>query len=380
MVHGNITHLKIGILGGGQLGRMLVQAAINYDLDVAVLDPDPRAPCAHLVKNFQAGEITDQRTVIEWGRSLDLISIEIEDVNVDALKELRSKGITIYPQPEVIELIQDKRTQKTFYKANGIPAAAFVLTENKQDIFRYGNMLPAVQKLGREGYDGQGVQVIHTKNDLHKAFDKPGLLEKYIDFEKELSMIVARNEKGEVASYPAVELSYHPQRNVAEFLFAPADISKETERNAHKLAGEVIEKLGMVGLLAVEMFLDKEGRLYVNESAPRTHNSGHHTIEANFTSQFEQHLRAILNLPLGSTKARTPAAMVNILGADNYWGDAIYRGVEDCMAIEGVYIHLYGKKKTRPFRKMGHVTILHEDIGSLKMHARKIKNLIKVIA
>lgn len=376
----DITDLKIGVLGGGQLGRMMIQSAINYNLDISVLDPDPNAPCAHLVENFQVGKLTDEELVYEWGKELDVVTIEIENVSVSALKRLKEDGKVVYPQPEIIELIQDKRKQKTFYKANRIPTADFILTDNAEDVKANLSMLPAVNKLGKEGYDGRGVQILRTANDLDKAFDRPGLLEKLVDFEKELSVVVARNEKGEMECFPVVELSYHPEHNLVEFLFAPAQINKDIEKAAYKLAEDVIEKLDMVGLLAVEMFLDKSGQLLVNEVAPRTHNSGHHTIEANFTSQFEQHLRAILNMPLGSTELITPAAMVNLLGEDGYTGNAKYEGMEQAMAIKGVYVHLYGKKLTKPFRKMGHVTITDDTIESLKEKARTIKETLKVKA
>ena len=376
----DITDLKIGVLGGGQLGRMMIQSAINYNLDISILDPDEHAPCAHLVEDFAVGKLTDEELVYEWGSKFDLITIEIENVSVSALKRLQEDGVEVYPQPEIIELIQDKRKQKTFYKANRIPTSDFVLTENATDVAKNADMLPAVNKLGKEGYDGRGVQMIRTKADLEKAFDKPGLLEKMVDFDKELSVVVARNKKGEMKCFPVVELSYHPEQNLVEFLFAPAQIPPETEEKAYDLARSVIEHLDMVGLLAVEMFLTQEGDILVNEVAPRTHNSGHHTIEANRTSQFEQHLRAILNMPLGATDLITPAAMVNLLGEDGFTGNALYEGMEQCMGMNGVYVHLYGKKLTKPFRKMGHVTITDDSIEALKAKARKVKDTLKVKA
>ncbi len=359
---------------------MMIQSAINYNLDISILDPDPNAPCAHLVENFQVGKLTDEQLVYDWGKQFDLITIEIENVSVAALKRLTKEGVTVYPQPEVIELIQDKRKQKTFYKANRIPTAEFVLTDNKEEVKANVQMLPAVNKLGKEGYDGRGVQILKKEKDLDRAFESPSLLESLVDFEKEISVIVARNEKGEVSCFPVVELSYHPEHNLVEFLFAPADISAEIEQSAYELAEDVIKKLNMVGLLAVEMFLTKDGKLLVNEVAPRTHNSGHQTIEANYTSQFEQHLRAILNMPLGAVDAIVPAAMVNLLGEDGFAGDALYEGLSDCMEMKGVYVHLYGKKLTKPFRKMGHVTITDSDLESLKVKARKVKNTLKVKA
>ncbi len=362
------------------MGRMLIQSALNYNLNISILDPDPNAPCAHLAQNFKVGKLTDEEAVYKWGKSFDLITIEIENVNVAALKRLEKEGVAVYPQPDIIELIQDKRKQKTFYKANRIPTSDFVLTENKADLSNYLDMLPAVNKLGKEGYDGRGVQIIRSEKEIDLAFDRPGLLEKLVNFDKELSVIVARNKSGEMKCFPVVELSYHPEKNLVEFLFAPANISKEVEENAYQLAKDVIEKVGMVGLLAVEMFLDKNGSLLVNEIAPRTHNSGHHTIEANLTSQFEQHLRSILDLPLGVTKLRSAAAMVNILGAEGYEGTAKYIGLDECMSMEGVYIHLYGKSQTKSFRKMGHVTVTDHDQQSVKNKAKAVKELIKVIA
>ena len=376
----DITDLKIGVLGGGQLGRMLIQTAINYNLNISILDPDPNAPCAYLVENFQVGKLTDEELVYKWGSQLDLLTIEIENVSVGALKRLKAEGKTVYPQPEIIELIQDKRKQKTFFEVNGIPTSDFVLTDGIENVKSHTSMLPAVNKLGKEGYDGKGVQIIQTKDDLGKAFDKPGILEKLVDFEKELSVVVARNEGGEMACFPVVELMYHPEHNLVEFLFAPAQISQEKKNEVYELAKQVIGQLDMVGLLAVEMFLTKDGRLLVNEVAPRTHNSGHHTIEANQTSQFEQHLRAILGMPLGVTDLTTPAVMVNLLGEDGFSGNAKYEGMKECMAMKGVYVHLYGKKLTKPFRKMGHVTIIDENIEALKKKARKVKDTLKVKA
>jgi 5-(carboxyamino)imidazole ribonucleotide synthase len=376
----DITELKIGVLGGGQLGRMMLQSAINFNLDISFLDPDPKAPCASLSHQFSRGKLSDFDAVYDFGKTKDLITIEIEHVNTDALKKLEAEGVKVFPQPHLIELIQDKRKQKVFYKANRIPSADFVLTERKEDVEKLTHMLPAVHKLGKEGYDGRGVQVINSKADLSKAFEKPGLLEKKIGFKEEISVIVARNEKGEVKSFPVVALSFHPEANLVEFLYAPSGLSKDIETKAEKLAIDVIEKLGMVGLLAVEMFLTKDDELLVNEIAPRTHNSGHHTIEANVTSQFEQHIRAITNMPLGETELRTPAAMVNVLGEDGYEGTAKYVGMEKILAIEGVHVHLYGKAITKPFRKMGHVTVTDKDATQLKSKAMFVKETLKVIA
>ncbi|MCE2893640.1 MAG: 5-(carboxyamino)imidazole ribonucleotide synthase [Flammeovirgaceae bacterium] len=369
----------IGILGGGQLGRMLIQSGIDFNIHFSVLDPDATAPC-HSISTFTHGKLTDYQTVVDFGRTCDLITIEIENVNVLALKALVKQGKKVFPQPEVIELIQDKRTQKEFYKTNGIPTAEFILTSSRQDVIDNKSFLPAVNKLGKEGYDGRGVQLLRTENDLEKAFDAPGLLEKLIDFEKEIAVIVARSESGEVVSYPAVEMVFHPTANLVEYLFSPAAISLQVAMEANAIARSIIEKLEMVGLLAVEMFVTKEGKVLVNEIAPRPHNSGHQTIEANATSQYEQHLRAILDLPLGSTAAYQFSAMVNLLGEEGYSGEAKYDGLAEVLQTAGTHIHLYGKRLTKPFRKMGHVTILDEDIESLKKKANFVKQTLKVVA
>lgn len=370
---------KVGILGGGQLGRMLIQSGIDFNLSFSVLDPDEHAPCSGLA-DFHVGKLTDFETVLTFGERCDIITIEIEHVNTAALKELVKKGKKVFPQPDVIELIQDKRTQKTFYKNSRIPTSPFHLTENKQDVVALENFLPAVNKLGKEGYDGRGVQMIRTKGDLAKAFDAPGLLEKLVDYEKEISIIVARNEKGEVVSYPAVEMVFHPEHNLVEYLFAPAQLPGHQLQQADEVARKVIKQLGMVGLLAVEMFVTKEGEVLVNEVAPRPHNSGHQTIEANTTSQYEQHLRAIIGLPLGDTSMLIPSAMVNLLGEPDHSGTAQYQGFEEVMKVPGVHVHLYGKKLTKPFRKMGHVTIIDQNVDSLKQKANFVKQTLKVIA
>jgi 5-(carboxyamino)imidazole ribonucleotide synthase len=379
-VEGFYQNFTLGVLGGGQLGRMLIQSAIDFNIDVHVLDPDKNAPCQHIARQFSIGALTNADAVYRFGKQCDLLTIEIENVNTEVLEKLQQEGIPVFPQPEIIRLIQDKRAQKQFYKENNIPTADFVLTASKQDLYALEDMLPAVQKLGKAGYDGRGVQVIRSKADFDKGFDAPGLLERFVDFDKEVSVIVARNKAGEIRHFPVVELVFHPEHNLVEFLFAPADINAHIEQEAVKVAKKVIKTLDMIGLLAVEMFVTKQGEVLVNEIAPRTHNSGHHTIEANFTSQFEQHLRAILNMPLGATTTKIPAAMVNLLGEDGYTGLAKYEGLENVLALEGIKVHLYGKKLTKPFRKMGHITILDEDITRLKERARFVKENLKVIA
>jgi len=371
-------NFKLGILGGGQLGRMLIQSGIDLNIQFSILDPDPDAPCCS-ISEFHVGKLTDYDTVIKFGESCDLITIEIENVNTAALKELAARGKNVFPQPEIIELIQDKREQKKFYARHGIPTATFVLTENRSDVEANRSLLPAVQKLGREGYDGRGVQILRTESDLPFAFDAPGLLETLIDFEKEISVIVARNADGKLASYPAVEMVFHPEANLVEYLFSPAQISKKVAHRADEIARQLVQQLNMVGILAVEMFVTPRGDVLVNEIAPRPHNSGHQTLEANITSQYEQHLRAILNLPLGDTSIIHPSAMVNLLGAEGYSGLATYNGLESVLAMPGAHVHLYGKKLTRPFRKMGHVTIVDADTDSLKKKAKFVKDNLTVI-
>ena len=370
---------KIGILGGGQLGRMLIQSGIDFNIPFAVLDPDAEAPCSGLTE-FYCGKLTDYDTVIEFGAKCDILTIEIENVNTAALKALASAGKRVFPQPEVIELIQDKRIQKTFYKDHGIPTAEFFLTDDAQAVKKHRHFLPFVNKLGREGYDGRGVQIMREEKDLESAWDAPSLVEKLIDFEKEIAVIVARNERNEIKTFPAVEMVFHPVHNLVEYLFSPAQISDAIAREADAIARKIITGLNMTGLLAVEMFITKGGEVLVNEIAPRPHNSGHQTIEANVTSQYEQHLRAILNLPLGETLTLAPSAMVNLLGEPGYTGPACYQGFHEVVATPGVYVHLYGKKITKPFRKMGHVTILEKDMAALRKKAAFVKEKLKVIA
>jgi 5-(carboxyamino)imidazole ribonucleotide synthase len=372
-------NFKLGVLGGGQLGRMLIQSGIDFNIPFSILDPDEHAPCATLAE-FHHGKLTDYDTVMKFGNACDVITIEIENVNTSALKALAQQGKKVYPQPEVIELIQDKRTQKAFYQNNGIPTAEFILVQNAAEVKANASFLPAVNKLGKEGYDGRGVQILRSEKDLDNAFDAPGLLEKLIDFDKEISVIVARNEAGEIKTFPVVEMVFHPVHNLVEYLFAPADLPELVIKEADAIAKTIITKLDMVGLLAVEMFVTKDGKVLVNEIAPRPHNSGHQTIEANITSQYEQHLRAILNLPLGDTTLVLPSAMVNLLGEADYSGLAKYEGFHEVAKLPGVHVHLYGKRITKPFRKMGHVTIVDKDIARLKKTADFVKQTLKVIA
>ena len=375
-----IQQINIGILGGGQLGRMLIQHAINLNLNISVLDPDKNAPCKHLVKKFTLGNLNDFDTVYDFGKDKDLITIEIENVNVEALKALEKEGKKVYPQPHIIEMIQDKGLQKMFYQRNNIPSPDFFLVDNKKQISKYANYFPFFQKLRKGGYDGKGVVKLVNPHHIDKAFDEPSVLERLVDFDKELSVIVARSESGEIKCFPVVECEFNAEANLVEFLFSPANIKKSVEKEALKLAADIAEKLKIVGLLAVELFLTKDGKVLVNEIAPRTHNSGHHTIEGNITSQFEQQWRAILNLPLGDTSIVKAGVMVNLLGDFGYEGAAIYQGLEDVLKFSGVYVHLYGKTITKPFRKMGHATIVDSDVLKAKQKAKIVKNTLKIIA
>lgn len=370
--------VTIGILGGGQLGRMLIQAGLDLNLRFNVLDPDAQAPC-HQISTFTCGKLTDFESVKAFSQPCDVVTIEIENVNTAALKEIEKQGKKVYPQPEIIELIQDKRKQKEFYQAHGIPTAEFILTENKADVIKHGSFLPAVNKLGREGYDGRGVQILRTQADLEKAFDAPGLLEKLVPFEKEIAVIVARNSLGEVNAFPAVEMVFHPEQNMVEYLYSPAIILSRVAEQAETIAIKIIETLGMVGILAVEMFV-LDGKILVNEIAPRPHNSGHQTIEGNITSQYDQHLRCILGLPLGDTSIKIPSAMINLLGAEGFTGPAIYEGINLVLAMPGTHVHLYGKANTKPFRKMGHVTLVDHNLDSLREKAKFVKHTLKVKA
>ena len=371
---------KLGIVGGGQLGRMLIQSAIDLNVDVKVLDPAPNAPCAGIAHEFVCGSLTDEETVVDFGSDCDLVTIEIENVSTSALRKLRDRGVLVYPQPEVIELVKNKVVQKNFYKTSNIPTSPFFEVKDRQGVMEHSDFIPMVNKLATEGYDGRGVQVIRRPEELSKAFDRPGLVEKFIDFQTEISVIVARSANGEVRSFPPVELAFHPEANLVEFLFSPAQLPESIASEAVKVAERVIRSLDMVGLLAVEMFVTRSGEVLVNEIAPRPHNSGHQTIEANVTSQYEQHLRAILGMPLGDTGILIPSAMVNLLGEEGHQGPVVCVGIEEVLATEGTHIHLYGKKETKPFRKMGHVTITDPDMESLRKKARFVKDTFKIIS
>ncbi len=372
--------LQLGILGGGQLGRMLIQEAINYNVNVHVLDPDKNAPCRKLCNRFECGSLSDFDTVYNFGKDLDMITIEIEKVNVDALEKLEDEGVVVYPQSRVIRLIQDKGMQKQFFKQNDIPTAPFQLISTREHLYECHIALPYIQKLRRDGYDGKGVMRINSVQDIEEAFSQPSLVEELVDFEKEIAVIVARNDRGDVSTFPLVEMEFNPEANLVEFLISPSVLSFEIQTQAEDIARKIAADLQIVGLLAVEMFLTKDGQILVNELAPRPHNSGHQTIEGNITSQFAQHLRAIFNLPLGSTAARSTAVMINLLGETKYEGLAKYEGVEEVLGKEGVFVHLYGKKYTKPFRKMGHVCIINDDRETAVKNARWVQETLKVKA
>ncbi|HEX8378270.1 MAG TPA: 5-(carboxyamino)imidazole ribonucleotide synthase [Pedobacter sp.] len=370
--------LRVGILGGGQLGRMLIQQAINYNTNIKVLDPDINAPCKNLCDTFVTGSLTDFDSVYKFGKQTDLLTIEIEKVNVEALQQLEDEGVLVYPQSRIIRLIQDKGLQKEFFKQNEIPTAPFQLIASKEALQASEIEFPYIQKLRKDGYDGRGVYKVKSKSDLEGAFDAPSIVEEWVDFEKEIAVIVARNEDGEVKTFPCVEMEFNPDANLVEFLISPSTLPVELLKEADQLAIQIAEALKITGVLAVEMFLTKDGKILVNELAPRPHNSGHHSIEGNLTSQFEQHLRAIFNLPLGETTAVGNAVMINLLGEPGYEGLAEYEGIEDILKETGVHLHLYGKQFTKPYRKMGHITIVNADRELAIAKARQIQKTIKV--
>lgn len=371
---------KVGIIGGGQLGRMLIQAATDWNLEIHILDPDPDAPCHAIAHRFVVAERTDTQAVYDFGKEMDVVTIEIENVSVEALEQLEEAGVLVYPQSNVVKIIKDKRLQKQFYQQHNIATSDFVLINDKAAIHQHLDFLPAFQKLGTGGYDGMGVQPLKSIEDLDKAFDAPSLLEKAVNIHKELSVIVARNAKGEIKTFPPVEMVFNPKYNLVDYLLSPAQISEDIANKAQAIAKTVMEALGMVGLLAVELFLTPEGEILVNEVAPRPHNSGHQTIEGNYTSQFQQHLRAILNLPLGDTAIRNQSAMINVLGAEGHKGEAKYEGVDTLFDLDGVYLHLYGKKITKPSRKMGHVTIVDDNLESLQYKMEQVRTSLKVVS
>jgi 5-(carboxyamino)imidazole ribonucleotide synthase len=376
------SNLKLGIIAGGQLGKMLIQEASKWDIITYVLDNDEDCPAGSIATHFVKGSNLDFETVYQFGKMVDILTFEIENVNTDALKKLKSEGIRIAPDPDILELIQDKGRQKQFYADHGIPTSSFQIYDNIKLLKEHINQelvpFPIVQKIRRGGYDGRGVAILNNKNDLDLLLEGESIIEQKIEISKEISVIVARNYSGEIKCYPVVEMLFDKKMNLVDKLICPSTISEYQTNKAYQLASKIIELLEMEGVLAVEFFITKNGEVIVNEIAPRPHNSGHHTIESIITSQFEQHLRAILNLPLGSTNIKLPSVMLNILGAEGHEGAVHYEGLTESMAIEGVKIHLYGKSITKPFRKMGHVTILSSTIESALEKARIVKRLIKV--
>ena len=370
---------RLGILGGGQLGRMFIQAAINYDIHVHIMDNGLNTPSSAISNTYTEGDITNYDDVLNFGKDKDIITVEIENVNVEALKQLAIEGKKIFPQPVVLEIIKDKGLQKQFYIENNIPTSNFSLTNAETDKNELLQKIPFIHKLRTGGYDGKGVEIIRKPEDLKNTFKAPAILEELVPFEKEISIIVARNEQGETAVYQSVECEFN-DANLVSFLFSPAAVSAEIEQKATTLAIEVINKFKMVGILAVEMFLTPSGELLVNEVAPRPHNSGHHTIECNITSQFEQHLRSIMNFPLGCTDMVRSGAMINLIGEIGHTGKVRYDGLTEIIRRKGVHVHLYGKEETKANRKMGHVTVALSELSEAKKVATEIKDLIRVIS
>ncbi|MCU0385178.1 MAG: 5-(carboxyamino)imidazole ribonucleotide synthase [Flavihumibacter sp.] len=369
---------KVGILGGGQLGRMLLQEAANYPVETWVLENDPTCPAAHLCHHFVTGNIRSFDDVYQFGKQLDAITIEIESVNVDALEQLEKEGVKVIPKPSALRTIKNKIIQKEFYQANGIPTAAFVTVANKEALKSHLDFLPAAQKLGEGGYDGKGVQLLHSFEEFELAFDAPSVLEKKVAIEKEIAVLVAINNKGEQAIYPPVEMVFDPNLNLLDYQIAPADLEDKTLWRVEAIALKLVKALESPGLFAIELFIDKQGEVLVNEAAPRVHNSGHHTIEAHSSSQYDMLWRILLDFPLGSTSALLPSSLVNLIGEPGYSGDVNYEGLEEVLNMEDVYVHLYGKKETKPGRKMGHVTVLGKDRHDLVRKAHQIKRILKV--
>lgn len=367
---------KIGILGGGQLGRMLLQAAANYPVEIFLMENDEDCPAAHLCHHFIKGDIKDFEAVYNFGRNLDGITIEIENVNVEALEKLELEGVKIFPKPSVLRTIKNKILQKQYYQHHQIPTADFIITNNLNELKQAGDFLPAVHKLSEGGYDGRGVQLLNSKADIEKGFNRPSVLEKLIPIQKEIAQMIAVNESGETALYPPVEMLFDPQLNLLDYQLCPAELSTQTLYKVEAVALTVVRNFQSPGIFAIEMFVDKTGNVFVNETAPRVHNSGHHTIEAHYSSQFDMLWRVILGYPLGNTDAILPSIMINIIGAEGFSGDVKYEGLDEVLKIENAFVHLYGKKQTRPGRKMGHVTILSNEKQDLLHKSNKVKRLL----
>ena len=374
------SNFKLGVLGGGQLGKMLLTETHKYDIYTAILDSSVDAPCAQICNEFHVGDLMDYDAVYNFGKQVDVLTIEIEHVNVEALESLEKEGIKVFPSSKTLRIIQNKAIQKQFFIDHSIPTADFKRYASTSEINESEVSYPFVWKSAQFGYDGNGVKVIRKIEDLENLSDGECITEELIPFKNELAVIVARNPDGEIKTYPVVEMEFHPEANQVEYVICPARISKEIAEKAEQTALKVANSIEHVGLLAVELFLTQNDEILVNEVAPRTHNSGHHTIEASYTSQFEQHLRSILNLPLGNTESKVAGIMVNLVGEEGYSGDVVYENIDEIMKIDGVTPHIYGKKQTRPFRKMGHVTIVHKDINKAREIAEKVKKTIKVIS
>lgn len=372
--------LKIGILGGGQLGRMLLQSAANYHVETYVLESGHNPPASSLCHHFVSGDIRDFDTVYAFGKSVDVMTIEIENVNVEALFLLESEGVRIVPKPAVLQTIKDKGLQKQFYRDHQIPTADYILTENEEDTRLLAAYLPAAHKLRTGGYDGKGVSILQSEADMGKAFKEPSVLEKLVDIDKEIAVMVARDHKGNIAVYPPVEMVFDPKYNLVDMLVSPADITAEQTAEVQRVARQVVDALGSEGVFAVEMFIDKSGQVLVNETAPRAHNSGHQSIEGNYSSQYDMQMRVLQQLSLGSTDTILPSLMLNLIGEEGYSGPVRYQGLDEALQIKGTYIHLYGKHETKPGRKMGHVTILGENKNDLLAKARSLKSLLKVVS
>ncbi|WP_417603587.1 5-(carboxyamino)imidazole ribonucleotide synthase [Owenweeksia hongkongensis] len=378
------SSFKLGILGGGQLGKMLLTDTRRYDIPTKVMDPSPVAPCRFGSNEFVQGDITDKQAVLDFAKDCDVITIEIENVSTEALHELEAQGKIIYPRPRTLDIIKNKSLQKNFYRENKVPTASYFTFENREQMMQL--LLeselnpPFVWKAATGGYDGKGVSIVRNSSDIEDLPDMPGLIEEMVDYAVEIAVVVARSPSGETKSFPVVEMEFHPTANLVEYVFSPSNIDISIQNKANQLAEEVAHKFDHVGLLAVEMFVTKDGHVMVNEVAPRVHNSGHLTIEGNVTSQFDQHLRAILDLPLGDTEIVRPAVMINLTGEANHSGPVLYEGIEKIMKSSGVSIHLYGKAETRPFRKMGHITITAKTIEEAREVAGNVNNTIKVIS
>lgn len=378
------TDFRLGILGGGQLGKMLLYDTRKFDIATNVLDPSKDAPAQYGAREFFQGDLMDYETVYRFGKTVDVLTIEIENVNLDALDKLEEEGLNVFPSPKTLRLIQNKGNQKDFYTTHNIPTAPYKRFKDIESLIQAAKAnevnLPFVWKSAQFGYDGNGVKVVRTITDLDTLPNVECIAEVMVPFKNELAVIVARSASGEIKTYPVVEMEFHPEANQVEYVICPARIDEAVADKARAIALKVSEKFNHVGLLAVEMFQTQEDEVLVNEVAPRPHNSGHYSIEASYTSQFEQHIRAILGLPLGNTDSKVAGIMVNLVGAEGYTGQVFYEGMEEILAIDGVTPHIYGKRETRPFRKMGHVTIVNSDMTEARKIAQQVKETIKVIS